>query len=135
MAAAGGGFTTSNILTDTISSNFTTTSATYVDSTLSFTLSNEAGGNAMVTAQGQWFGQSGSEDCMIAIGDAGSALAYSVLSWLGSGDRPNFSTVGFMDTDGQTASLMGRTAGSGTLVLQTNVGTGSVCGLIARELY
>jgi len=132
-SAAAGGLTQNIIIT----TPFTSTSGTFVAVTgMLITLSNQVGGNAQVTAQGQLFNTTNSQDATIALADDGVILYYTTVGYLGfSTSMENiFSTTGFFSTDGSALDLQMFVSG-GTGKVNTQPAPGPCCAIMAKELY
>ena len=128
-----------NTITDHLATSFSTTSATYVSTGLSLTLSDETGGNANIIASGQWRNTTVDRDVHGTLTNDGTRITDSSrigqMRDVGTGDitPQGYCSATNIDTDGSVIEFEIHSGGVGTAYLSASATY--VCALIALELY
>ena len=134
---AGASGATTNSITTTVTSGFTSTSTSFVAVTgMTLTLSDESGGMALVScAGGTWENTTADTNCQAVLTDdtVASTTATAVFSGRSVGRYMNaLSLTGTFDTDGSVIALYTK-VGSGTA--NFNMGASSQGQIKAFEVY
>jgi len=132
--AASGGLTI-NTQSDYLTSSFSTTSASYVSTGLSLTLSDQDSGNANIVASGQWRNLTGSVDAHGTLTDDGTRINDSSrIAQMQAAIAPEgFCSATNMTTDGSVIEFEIHNGGGGTAYMSASATY--VCALIILELY